>query len=70
LIYRDGCELGFFVPRSNVESILTATEEHNLKMFGDAAGQWQKQMGEMEQGDKRRESSNGIAAESKEPSSK
>jgi hypothetical protein len=29
----------FFVPRSNVESILIATEEHDLKMFGDAAGQ-------------------------------
>jgi hypothetical protein len=34
----------FFVPRSNVESILIATEEHDLKMFGDAAGKWQQQM--------------------------
>ena len=38
----------FFVPRSSVESILIATEEHDLKMFGDAAGQWQKQMGARE----------------------
>jgi hypothetical protein len=34
----------FYVPHSNVESALVATEEHDLKAFGDAAGKWQESM--------------------------
>jgi len=37
-----------FVPRGNIESMLLATEEHDLKQFGDAAGKWQTKMEEKE----------------------
>jgi hypothetical protein len=33
-----------FVPYSNLESALVATEKHDLKQFGDAAGKWQQSM--------------------------
>jgi len=33
-----------FVPHHNIESMLIATEDHDLKQFGDAAGKWQTKM--------------------------
>ncbi len=41
-----------FVPKSNIESALVCTENHDLESFGDAAGRWQSRMD-----DKRKQSS-------------
>lgn len=36
----------FWVPRRNIESMLLATEEHDLDGFGEHAGGWQTEMGD------------------------
>jgi hypothetical protein len=43
-IIADAASWDFYVPHSSVESALVATEEHNLKAFGDVAGKWQEAM--------------------------
>jgi hypothetical protein len=32
----------FYVPHSNIESALVATDQHDTKSFGEAAGKWQE----------------------------
>jgi hypothetical protein len=35
-----------YIPHGNLESALVATEKHDVKAFGEAAGKWQTQMEE------------------------
>jgi len=41
----DGWDL--FLPWSSIQSALVATHSHNVKGFGEAAGEWQQSIGEM-----------------------
>ena len=45
-----GMALGWdlFIPYSNLESALVATEDHDVNAFGEPAGKWQTQMNKQE----------------------